>query len=109
MSFFYTQIKRRLLLIGHNSLCNKCKDRTPHFGSLYFVLCWRCTGVVVGALLSYSLLFYSNSIDIHFSFRILLVLPLVVDGLLSYLTKFYKSNNVNRFITGLLAGFAVTY
>lgn len=106
MSFFNKYIKTHLQLIGKNSLCNKYKDRTPHIGSLYFILCWRCTGVVVGAvILGYILKIYQFEISIFF--RILFFVPLILDGAFSYYSNFYCSNNAKRFLTGLLAGVAI--
>ena len=101
------EIKYYISLIGKNSLCNKCKDRTPHISSLYFILCWRCTGVVSGVVIGLIIrTIYQIELDIIL--RVLCFTPLVLDGYLSYSKYPYTSSNTKRLITGLLAGFVIT-
>ena len=37
---------------GKAPLCNGRPERAPHLGTFVFPLCWRCTGVFVGCIMS---------------------------------------------------------
>lgn len=66
-------------------------------------MCARCTGELVGILLAIlTCPFYR--LPIHIS--LLLIVPLVADGLVQMFTK-YESNNRRRFITGILFGYGL--
>lgn len=110
MTNIFNKIKDFLLsyirLIGKVPICNKCRDRAPVIFGYCFLLCWRCTGVIISFVLL-SLL----DLEMNYSllFRAILVIPLIVDGYLSYYTNFYKSNNFNRLLTGILFSIGVYY
>ena len=84
-------------------LCNKKPDRAPHIFGHTFILCWRCTGLLVGAILGYILLAITQPIGISgMSF----IIPVGIDGIMQY--KFgIMSNNYRRFVTGFIAGLSV--
>lgn len=69
-------------------------------------LCTRCTGFYVALLLSIVLFWF---LDVQLTNKVTIVLflilnaPLVIDGCTQYL-KWRESNNVLRFITGILSG-----
>ena len=91
----------RLLQIVYG--CHCLDERSFHFKGKKFPICARCTGIFVGNLISIPLLFvYIPS----FYLCVILMLPLIIDGTVQYLTK-YNSNNFLRFITGLLWGYAL--
>lgn len=100
-------IKKYRLLLGNTPLCNKRKERAPHIGDLYFILCWRCTGLIIGAILFIFLL--RNNMQLSYSYRLIFISPLLLDALLSYYTDFYSSNNFNRVTTGFLGGIALSF
>jgi uncharacterized membrane protein len=84
-------------------LCNKKPDRAPHLLGHTFLLCWRCTGLVAGALVGCLLLTFVQTLGL---LGMLLLVPVGVDGVLQY--KYgVLSNNYRRFITGFLGGLSV--
>lgn len=83
------------LIFGCHNLC----ERSFKFRGYYFPICARCTGIYLGILLSITKVIFKY----HFIFSILLLLPLIIDGLFQNFTK-YKSNNIKRVFTGLLFG-----
>jgi uncharacterized membrane protein len=84
-------------------LCNQKPDRAPCICGHTFILCWRCTGLVFGALLAYILLLIMSPIGYY---GMLFIIPVGIDGILQYHYGI-MSNNVRRFITGLIGGLSV--
>ncbi|WP_304237979.1 DUF2085 domain-containing protein [Jiulongibacter sediminis] len=89
---------------GKTPLCNGKPERAPHLGSFCFPLCWRCTALLVGYFLGSVLRFYWP-LNMTWSTRFMLMLPLAFDGFFSYYTPWHRSNNVLRILTGLICGF----
>ena len=85
--------------------CHQIPDRCFYIKGYQFPVCARCTGVIFGELLFF--LFFLLKIRISLMVSILLLIPMGVDWGLQYL-KIAVSNNVRRFITGLLGGLALT-
>lgn len=79
-------------------LCHQREDRSPKIFNKRFPLCYRCTGITIGALAGF-LLSLSN-------FYLLFLIPMPLDGITQRL-KLRKSNNTLRFITGLLFGISI--
>lgn len=86
--------------------CHKRPDRSFHFKGKKFPVCARCTGLGVGYISSFVILLLAGMFDIWFVF--LLILPMVIDGV-GQLLKKWKSNNIRRFITGLMAGMGILF
>ena len=95
-------ILERLLQIGKIPICNGMASRALHIGNFCFILCYRCSGVVLGIIF---VLYYLNKHKpkIHY---FLLIVPMIVDGFLQLLTP-YTSNNLLRLITGMLFGIVI--
>lgn len=84
--------------------CHTRNDRSFFIKNKKFPICARCTGELIGILLSiFIYAFFKTSIFIN----LLLMLPLILDGFIQLFTK-YESNNFKRLITGILFGFALT-
>lgn len=83
--------------------CHCIDSRSFWIKGKKFPICARCTGELVGIIIS----FFTYWI-IHTSvlFSLILMIPMVADGFLQLLTK-YESNNIKRFITGILFGYAL--
>lgn len=75
--------------------CHQKVDRSFVFFGKPFVLCSRCTGIYVGIFLS---LIFTPDFKWWF---LLFGLPLIIDGLIQYKSN-YHSNNIKRFITGVM-------
>lgn len=83
--------------------CHCKSTRSFHFKNKKFPICARCTGELLGILLSCFIFnFYNPSII----FNIFIMLPMLIDGFLQLKTK-YESNNIKRLITGLLFGYGL--
>ena len=78
--------------------CHCRADRSFFFRGTQFPICARCTGMGIGFLIAaVSLWFYRPS----FWLTILLMIPMIIDGVLQLKTS-YESNNLRRFFTGIL-------
>lgn len=66
-----------------------------------FPVCARCTGIMVGEVVAVpmSIIFEQNP-----AICALMILPMVLDGGIQYISK-YTSTNVRRFLTGILSGY----
>lgn len=95
-------IIERILHIGEIPLCNGIPSRALHIGDFCFILCYRCSGVIIGLLAT---LYYlrKNKPKIKY---VLLIIPMIIDGYLQLLTS-YLSNNSLRLITGILFGIGI--
>ena len=81
-----------------------CKDeRSFHYKGEKFPICARCTGELVGMVVS---LFSCFFFQLPIWGCVLIMIPLVVDGTLQMFTK-YESNNRRRFVTGFLFGYGL--
>lgn len=96
-------VLERFQSIGIKPLCNMRADRAPHIGKYYFVLCWRCSSISIGMLLSYSYItVLSPNIAIY------LIIPTVADSILQYYVNI-ESSNIRRLVSGLFAGIGIGY
>ena len=83
--------------------CHCRKDRSFHYKGEQFPICARCTGELVGMLISaFSCFFFRLPLGIV----CLIMVPMVVDGFVQRFTS-YESNTRRRFITGFLFGFGL--
>jgi len=81
--------------------CHCREDRTFHYKGQRFPICARCTGELVGMIVSlFSCFFFRLSVPVS----LIIMVPMVVDGLIQLCTA-YESNNRRRFITGFLFGY----
>ena len=80
--------------------CHCRKERSFHYKGEQFPICARCTGELVGMVVSaFSCFFFRLSL----LWALLIMLPMVVDGFFQMFTV-YESNNRRRFVTGFLFG-----
>jgi len=95
--------------IGNIPLCNKKRERAPVVNNLCFVLCWRCTGLVIGGI-SGELLFRSATFWYrnHYLFIGVLAFPFLADVFLQA-SSIQKSNNARRVTVGVLLGIALAH
>ena len=81
-------------------LCHCRPDRSFFFRGRQFPVCARCTGVLTGMVLS---LFTFPLWAPPAWVSVLLLLPMLADGMIQQLTR-YESRNFRRLWTGLLFG-----
>jgi len=86
--------------------CHQKKERSYHIKEFYLPLCARCTGIFIGIYVSI-LIFL---IDFQVLWILLLMVPLLIDGVIQRFSN-YESKNIIRLFTGLLfaPGFVVLY
>jgi uncharacterized membrane protein len=96
----------RALMYAGSWVCHQLPERSPHLFGVQLPLCWRCTGILFGALALFFWLLAKKRVP-----------PLVLCVLLSLLLPldvFYNvithgdGNNARRLVTGLLWGFCAT-
>lgn len=101
-----TGIWMALMKFGAKVGCHQLPGRSFSYKGYQFPLCARCTGVVLGEMFSIIAIFCTIRLDLICSFA--LVVPLAVDGGLQHI-EICESNNIRRILTGVLAGFGLTY
>lgn len=105
-SYILTSLYPRLLIAGHYSGCHQLDERSFHIGIRKFPVCARCTGIAIGLPLGVALL--ALHIKVVWFALIVMAFPMVIDGVAQLVTK-YESNNMRRFITGLLFGVGIMH
>lgn len=83
--------------------CHCRSDRSFFYHGKQFPLCARCTGELLGILISIPL---SLFITLPIPVLLLLLLPLVIDGFTQMLTA-YESTNIRRLLTGIAFGYSL--
>lgn len=81
--------------------CHQMPERSFFINKYQFPVCARCTGMMVGYIMALFLVIIK--INIKLIFCILLMIPMIIDGCVQYKTT-YLSNNLKRFITGIMYG-----
>lgn len=91
-------------------ICNHNPSSAPTINGKCFILCWRCTGAIVGALLLFVALFYMNA-GSNISLELLLI-PLAFPALVDYVLirrGIIPPSNRRRFVTGALLGIPLSF
>lgn len=83
--------------------CHGRPDRSFSFRGKPFPICARCTGLGAGFLLAAVLSWFWRP---PFVLAVVLMIPLVIDGVLQLKTS-YESRNLRRFLTGLLFAYGL--
>ena len=88
-----------------NLICHRKPERSFHIKGYQFPVCARCTGFYISLIVyfTYTYYFFVDYTPFLLSSAILLLLPAAIDGL-TQLLEYRESNNLLRFITGLLGG-----
>lgn len=81
--------------------CHQRPERSFFFHGKQFPICARCTGELIGIIVTPIGYFFLKNLPIWVFF--VLLIPLVTDGLIQAKTK-YESDNTKRLITGILFG-----
>lgn len=87
-------------------VCHRLPERSFFYHGRQFPICARCTGILLGYILGiiYGVFFKPLSIGL----AILLIVPLVLDGYLQYIS-WRQSTNFRRLSTGILAGIGADF
>ncbi len=84
--------------------CHRLPERSIKCFGLEKYFCSRCLGILFGGITG--LVFISLNFHISILYAIILVLPLIVDGL-TQAAGMRESTNLLRLITGILFGFSL--
>ena len=95
-----------LMNFGAKMGCHQIPDRSFSYKGYQFPVCARCTGVIIGEIVS--IITILCALKIRWVYALAMIVLLAIDGGLQYINV-WKSNNVRRIITGILAGFGLTY
>ena len=82
--------------------CHCRPDRSFFFRGKQFPVCARCIGLGIGFLLSLSLFLWRPPVYL----AVLLMVPLIIDGVLQLKTS-YESRNLRRMITVILFAYGL--
>ena len=96
----------KLMNYGNKLGCHQMAERSFFFKGYQFPVCARCTGVILGEVISLVLIILKIKVDICFAIAILFIMGF--DWLIQYI-NILQSNNVRRLITGTLGGIGLTY
>jgi len=96
----------RALMYAGSWFCQQLPERSPHLFGVQLPLCWRCTGIFLGALALFCWLLAKKRVPPLLP-CLLLSLLVPLDVLHAILTH-GDGNNARRLITGLLWGFCAT-
>lgn len=108
MSRLRTSILERLLntfnTIGDNSGCHQIPERCFCIKGYIFPICARCTGVLIGQIISVVLIFFKITVSPVYAVTLLGIM-----GADWFIQKIgiIMSTNKRRFITGILGGFGL--
>lgn len=94
-----------LMIVG-SVWCHQLPARSPHLFGMQMPLCWRCTGIFLGALALFCWLITTKKLP-PLAPCILLALLLPLDVFHAIITH-GDGDNARRFVTGLLWGFCAT-
>ena len=81
--------------------CHQLPERSFFICKYQFPLCARCTGVLAGYIIAFLLLCFG--IYIPMALCLVFLLPLVLDGGIQLIFNI-MSNNIRRFLTGVIFG-----
>ena len=97
------QIYLRMMMLGSASGCHQRADRSFKYKGYQFPVCARCTGVLIGYLLSVPMyLFWGESVLLCIS----CMGVMFIDWLIQYL-KICSSTNLRRLFTGIAGGYGL--
>lgn len=96
-----------------STVCHQMSERSICMGGNYLPVCARCTGIYIGFAVSALYLFITKGYKgnkpfnlLQTAFMVLCILPLMIDGVGSYI-GLWNSNNLLRIFTGSLCGFVI--
>lgn len=96
----------RLKHFGKVPICNGKRERGIFIGDFCLPLCTRCTFMIISFLLFYILTLKKKVKNNNILINVLLLIPLIIDGVMQYAFGF-ESTNFRRALTGVLWGYGL--
>lgn len=84
--------------------CHRMPERSFFFRGHQLPICARCTGILIGYVIGILYLIFYNKLG--YIFELLLMVPLLIDGIGQY-RGYFVSTNIRRLITGILGGISL--
>lgn len=100
------KIWMKLMNFGQRLGCHQLENRSFCFKGYQFPVCARCTGVLVGEVITIILLLINLKINIIYSVILLAIMG--ADWFIQYI-HILESNNIRRLITGICGGIGLTF
>lgn len=104
MSKLRSQILEELIIIGNHSGCHQLPERSFFYHGKQFPVCARCTGVVIGQIISLLSMLFCRVLNPILSILFLLIMG--IDWFLQWIGILH-STNMRRFITGIIGGYGL--
>lgn len=95
-----------LMEFGHRIGCHQMPERSFFYKNYQYPVCARCTGVIIGEIITIILLLFKLKISIITAFVLLMIMGF--DWFIQFI-NILKSNNIRRLLTGISGGIGLTY
>lgn len=95
-------LKSMNIWLRQSHFCHSIPERCFIYNNRYLPICARCTGILIGGIVSL-LIFNIFNIYLSYQMSFILATPMIIDGGLQYL-NYTSSKNNRRFVTGFLFG-----
>lgn len=102
----YDKIWIKLMNFGNKLGCHQLENRSFFFKGYQFPVCARCTGVLLGELISIFLIIFNVKITLILSIILLLIMGF--DWFIQRI-NLLQSTNIRRLLTGTLGGIGLAY
>lgn len=100
--FYLCAALYRAAMFGGGFFCHQLPERSPHLWNVQLPVCWRCGGIIVGAVaLLLSVFVMKRLPHLVWSLALALLMPLDV---LATITGVWNGSNTVRLMTGLSWG-----
>lgn len=95
-----------LMEYGHRIGCHQMPERSFFYKGYQFPVCARCTGVILGEIITIILLILNVRLKIVTAVILLSIMGF--DWFIQFI-NLLQSNNIRRLITGVCGGIGLTY
>lgn len=96
-------IWKKLMQVGEYTGCHQLPERSFFINTYQLPICARCTGVLIGYILSFPCFFILGFLH---PLAIISIFIMFFDWLLQYI-KVMPSTNLRRLFTGILGGYGI--
>ena len=98
-----TTFYQKLMQLGRNSGCHQMPERSFYIKGKQFPVCERCTGVLMGNVAAYAMVFiYTLPPKLY----VIGCAVMFIDWYVQYI-GIHKSTNIRRLITGIIGGYSL--
>ena len=95
-----------LMEFGHRVGCHQIPERSFFYKNYQYPVCARCTGVIIGEIVTIILLIIKLKVSIITAFILLMIMGF--DWFIQFI-NILESNNIRRLLTGISGGIGLTY